>query len=277
MFEPNRVLRDKDAGAGAGAGAGGGGGATPPWYGDDAHKGLVETKGFKGVGDVITWGTNLEKLIGADKAGRTVVLPKDANDADGIKAFRAKIGVPEKVDGYKSPGDKFKVDDPMWAPVTAAALKHGISVDAFGGFIPDVLAAMDAIIEKQNSEAKKASDAALTALKGEWGDKFDANAEIGRRYVKALGLEDSDLAAIEGALGTSKFLKVFHAGGVKLGEAGGAGGGAEGGSGGVTKEQAQAKLDEARLARLDNKLTDVAYMAIVDKYGPIAHPTPKAA
>jgi hypothetical protein len=271
MFHRNRILRAEVDGGGGG----GGGAPTPLWYGDEAHKPVVEAKGFNGPGDVINWGVNLEKLLGAEKAGRTVVLPKDDKDADGIKAFRAKIGVPEKVDGYKV-HEKLK-DDPMLPAAQAAALKHGIPASAFEGFIADVIGAFTELDTTSTATAKAASEKEVLALRGEWGDKFDANAEMGRRFLKTLGVTDDQAKSIEEAIGTTSFLKMFHAGGTKLGELPGAGGGAEGGGGGVTREQAIAKLAEARTQRLENKLTDKQYEELALKYGPIAHPEPKAA
>lgn len=267
MFTRNQILKAE--------GDGGGTGSTPPWYGSDANKAVVEQNGFKSVDDVIQWGTNAQKLIGLDRAGRTVVLPKDDKDLDGIKAFRSKIGVPEKVDGYKAP-DSMK-NDPLWGPAADLALKHGIPASAFDGFINGIMAAATEMQTKSGGEAKTAAEKALNDLKGEWGDKFNANAELARRYVKTLGIEDADLGAIEGALGTTKFLKMFHAGGTKLGEAGGAGGGNEGGGGGITKDQAVAKLNDARAQRVENKLTDAQFQEIAGKYGPIAYPEPKVA
>jgi hypothetical protein len=64
-----------------------------PWYSDE-HKPYVEGKGWKGPNDVITSVRNLETLVGMDRAGRAIYKPKDANDAEGLKAFRTALGVP---------------------------------------------------------------------------------------------------------------------------------------------------------------------------------------
>ncbi|MET0659134.1 MAG: hypothetical protein ABW110_13365, partial [Steroidobacteraceae bacterium] len=88
--------------AAAAAAAAAGAAANQPWF-PEAHKSLVETKGFKSVEDVFNWGINAEKLIGLDRAGRTVVLPKDEADVEGRKAYYAKIGVPESADKYELP------------------------------------------------------------------------------------------------------------------------------------------------------------------------------
>ncbi|HQQ71498.1 MAG TPA: hypothetical protein PLL92_14465, partial [Alicycliphilus sp.] len=90
------------AGAGAGsAGAGDAGGNPAPWFSsfqDAGVKSWAESKGFKDPETAVASAWNLEKLIGADRNGRTVVLPKYDKDVEGIKAFRAKLGVPDSPD-----------------------------------------------------------------------------------------------------------------------------------------------------------------------------------
>ena len=110
------------------------------WHGD-SHKDFVAGKGWKTGDDAITGYQNLEKLIGAEKAGRSVVLPKDENDVEGNKAFRAKLGVPEKVDGYAIPEAYREAlkDDALMPHVAAAALKHGLTPKQYEGFLADVL------------------------------------------------------------------------------------------------------------------------------------------
>jgi hypothetical protein len=109
-------------------GAGGGGGApspspaapapspapspspAPAWYGSDANKAVVEAKQFKTVDEVFNWGVNAEKLIGAERAGRTrgpaegrqgrrrhQGLPLEARRARGGRQVRAPV--PEGQDG----------------------------------------------------------------------------------------------------------------------------------------------------------------------------------
>ena len=71
-----------------------GGDGGQPWFAGFQNaeaKTFVESKGFKDPESLVTSYANMEKLLGADRAGRTVVLPKDANDAEGLKAFRAKM------------------------------------------------------------------------------------------------------------------------------------------------------------------------------------------
>lgn len=249
-----------------GKGGGGGTGDTPaPWYGSNPEtKAYVEAKGFKDGESAIGSYRNLETLIGADKAGRTVVLPKDEKDADGIKAYRSKIGVPDKPEGYAVP-EGLK-DDPVWPLATSAALKHGLPAKEFASFLGDFLAGVKQRNADAETKAKTESETELAALNAEWGDKAAANSELARRVVRAGGIDEADLSKMETALGTTKFLKMFHALGTKLGEPGATG--TDGGAGGNVAD-AQAKLNDLRQRRMDNKISDVEFAKEADRLGRI--------
>jgi hypothetical protein len=137
------------------------------WY-PEAHKSIVETKGWKTPGDALESYVNLEKLIGADKAGRTVVLPKDENDVEGRKAFYAKLGVPESADKYELPlpdgdSDELAKAAADWfhkagVPKTAAQQITKAWNDHISGMV------------KAQEEAEKAqADTELAQLKSTWG------------------------------------------------------------------------------------------------------------
>ena len=66
------------------------------WY--DAFpedvRGLVQNKGWQSPVDAIQSYTNLEKFLGADKAGRGLVLPKDDAGADEWGQVYDRLGRP---------------------------------------------------------------------------------------------------------------------------------------------------------------------------------------
>lgn len=270
MYRTNRLTMAPD-----GSGGAGGGGGAPAWYGNEANKSMVEAKGFKSVDDVFAWGTNAEKLIGLEKAGRTVVMPKDDNDAEGIKSFRQKLGVPDKIDGYATP-DALK-EDPIWGHATAAAMKHGIPAKAFDAFIADVLGAAKSHNEKLDADLKAAHDKQAADVKAKHGDKFDAKVELGRRAAKGFGFDDAKLDAWAKAIGSTDMLEFFIALGDKMGEPKAAGGGNEGGGAGLTQEQAAAKLKQLNADRVAGKVSDAEFQRESQKLGPLAYPEQKVA
>lgn len=241
-----------------------------PWYGE-THKPLIEAKGWKSADDVITSYVNLEKLLGADRAGRTVVLPKDEHDTETLKAFRAKLGVPEKPEEYELP---MPTDDSGEFAKTAAQWFHEAGVpkaaaqkiakqwnDFFGN-----------LLKQEQDEAAANSQRELDALKLEWGSDYDKRAELARRGANTIGakagLTQDDIEVLEHALGTGKMLRLF----AQLGEAGAEPQFVAGNTSGfgMTAQQAREKLDEMRQKRLRNEITEGDWLAAVDRYGPIA-------
>ena len=251
------------AAGGAGGAGGDGQGAPAPFFAGfqspDA-KAWAEAKGFKDPEALAVSGMNLEKLLGADRAGRTVVLPKDENDVEGRKAFLAKLGVPDTADGYSLPVPEG--GSPEFAK-TAADWFHKAGVppqaaravsEAWNGYMQKMMADADAAAQVESQKA-------LDAVKGEWGEKFGENSEIARRYVKVSGLNEEQLAAVEQALGTATFLKTFHKLGTQLGEASFATGDGQGGGFNAANAQVRQQLNDLRMQRIEGKITQDQFLA----------------
>jgi hypothetical protein len=244
---------------------------TIPWF-SETHKEFVENKGWKTGDDAIGSYVNLEKLVGADKAGRTVVLPKDENDAEGRKAFHAKLGVPETADKYELPlpeGDDgaFSKTASEWfhqagIPKTAAQAIATKWNEHFAGLV------------KAGEDADKAeSEKQLGALKTEWAADYEKNAELSRRGLKAYGekagLDEHDLKALELSIGTAKMLKMFHALGQSTQESDFAQGDQQ--TFNMTPAQARAKVEEIRAKRIKNEISEKDFLNEMDRLGPIAN------
>jgi hypothetical protein len=233
--------------------------ATESWFPDE-HKGYVENKGWKSPADVLTSAINLEKLLGADRAGRTVVMPKDENDVEGRKAFYAKLGVPESADKYELP-----VPDGDGGELAKAASdwfhKAGVPKGAAQQITKAWNEHITGLVKAQEDAAKAKADGELTQLKSTWGQDAQKNEEFARRgmtaYGKKAGLDDNDLGALESSLGTAKMLKLFLALGQATAEPGFAG---EGGGGfGMTKSAAQEKLAGIQSRRAAGQITDIEW------------------
>lgn len=260
----------------AGAGAAGGGG-TAPWHGGFAadapqeFQQWVANKAFADPQAALLSAYNQEKLIGADRAGRTVVLPKDANDLEGTKAFRAKLGVPETLEGYKVPAALAEAlkDDPILPAFAASALKHGVPAAAYEGLLTEVIAAANAQQQRVQQEAQGKSAQELETLKGEWGEKFTQNSEFARRFLKASGLEEADVTALEQSLGTAKMLKTFQAWGSKIAEHNFAGADT-GGGGQNARAVVNTQMSELRTKRIANQITEADYLREMERLGKLS-------
>ena len=245
-----------------GGGDGGQGGNPAPWYSGVQDAGLktwIETKGFKDPESVAMSALNLEKLIGADRIGRTVVLPKDDKDVEGIKAFRAKLGVPDSADAYQLPVPEG--GDAAFAKTAASwFLEQGVPPSAARNIAQQWNGHIKAMLDAQAAEDAAKSEQELGQVKAEWGDKFDANSELARRYVKASGLSEEQLSAVEQALGTATFVKTFHKLGTSLGEASFESGDQPGGGGFSTaKSELMKQANELRQLRIENKISEQEY------------------
>jgi len=240
------ALAGKMGGAGDGGAQDGGAGGTgdAPWYSTlptEQHA-LIQTKGWKDAGAVVESYTNLEKLLGADRAGRTVTIPTDKSTPEEIAAFHTKLGVPDKAEGYE-----IKIAegvDPTFSKMMAAAMKDA-------GIPKGAGEKLAAVYQQQEAAATTAflaqSDADMRALQTEWGADFDAKLETAGRGAAALGLKDRALRdKLERAVGTKTLLTWAHMVGEMTSEHGGPRLGSDGSKSAtftLTKESAQAKVE----------------------------------
>lgn len=244
-----------------------GGAAATPWFSQEQAD-YVTNKGWKSPTEVVSSAMNLEKLLGADRAGRTIVMPKDEKDADGIKAFRAKLGVPESPDGYQLP-----IPDGMDPTLAKAAAgwfhEEGIPSAAAAKFTEKWNGYIGKLVEQQEREEQAKSAQELESLRGEWGPNFEKNSEFARRFLKASGLEEADVTALEKSLGTAKMLKTFQGWGSKIAEHSFAGG--DTGSGNPSgKAAVNAQMSELRTKRMANQITEAEYFSEMERLGKLS-------
>ncbi len=142
---------------------------------------------FKSVEDALNGYGNLEKL-----QGRSISLPKDdASDEDKAKRMSeiyAKLGRPEKAEGYAIEKPVDMPEGLQWSDEAAAAVKtmaHDIGLSqpqmnalvAFDierqkGWVEKHKAAQAELADKQNDEAASA----IATLKAKWGEsKYEEN------------------------------------------------------------------------------------------------------
>lgn len=182
----------------------------------------TEAKGFKDPTAVAESAYNLEKLIGFDRAGKTIVIPDENSSPETRAAFNAKMGVPADPAGYKLPvpegqSDVFAKEASSWFH------ENGVSAKAAEGLTTkfnEYIARNEAAVMEA---ANVRSEQEFTSLKGEWGAAFDQNLELGKRaasqFIPGTPEErQATLGALEQALGTGKLLKLMASIGSGLGE-----------------------------------------------------------
>lgn len=261
------------AAASAPAPAGDGGAAAPAaaapaaapagdaWYSGITNQEVrtwTEAKGFKDPLAVAESAYNLEKLIGFDKAGKTIVIPDENSSPETRAAFNAKMGVPADPTGYKLPvpdgmEDTFAKEASTWFHEQGVSAKaaEGLTVK-FNEYIAKNQAAVEQAFNVKSEQE-------FNALKGEWGAAYDQNLELGKRAAAQFipGTADeraATLASMEQAIGTGMLLKMMASIGGGLGEhkvhADG------GGSGVMTPAQANQRIAELK----SNKDWTAAYL-----------------
>lgn len=206
-------------------GGGGGGQQTTSWADgfDQDTKQWLESKQLtkldaqKVLPEVVKGWRGAESKLGvpADQLAR---VPKDENDAEGLKNYLSKLGVPEKPEGYEiKPDEGMESDFPEQAAKWFFEMNvpKNIAKGLYGklkGYAQSTLEASEA---KWNEQADKD----IAALKGEWkGEEFDKNVELARRVRATMGLSHEETLSVERAIGVKRAAQVFSALGKTLGE-----------------------------------------------------------
>lgn len=191
--------------------------ATPngPWFAsvqDTDLRGFAELKNFPNPEAVLKSYRDLERHIGVP-ADRLLKLPEKP-DAPEWAGIRQKLGfaAPEKPEDYGFPD--IPGAHPEYSKAAAQwAHEAGIPKD-MALALAQKQSAWVQELEQAQTQALAASQAQeLSQLKSEWGNRYAASEEIARRAVREIapqvGLDEAAMSAVEQALGTAKFLKMW--------------------------------------------------------------------
>lgn len=171
------------------------------WYGDLSAnpelKAFAETKQFKDPAAALESQRNLERLVGVP-ADQLIRKPKDANDAEGIKAYRAALGVPDVPEAYGiTPQDNPASHDFVkWASETF------LSADVSKENAAKIVAGWNAFAVAEELRGKERDAVAfqngMAKVQAEWGTAFGERMELAKREMRAVShalgvrIEDGD-------------------------------------------------------------------------------------
>lgn len=234
------------SGAGASGGSGSGGNADGSGAGDwtvgldDSTRGFVQNKGWKGPADVLTSYQNLEKLVGAQE--HLVKLPTKADDVEGWNAVYAKLGRPEKPEGYKIevPKENGNPEFAEWAKGTFHSL--GLSAKQGETLVAKWNEMQAAAVQKQQQDFQASTETDNTKLKQEWGAAYDDKNKFADAAVKQFGMTQEQMNALRQSMGFANAMKFLSNIGEKVGEHGFVTGGQGNKSGAYTPEAAREKI-----------------------------------
>ena len=219
-----------------------------PWLPevDETTAGYVQNKGWDSPVKMLDSYRNLEKLMGADKAGNTVVLPKPDATPEEMGKFYERLGRPADPTGYKlSVPDGA---DPAFAQAAAAKM-HELGLpqkqgEALAAWWNEQVGTAQAGAKVQTEQAYQADD---LALKATWGAAFQQNLAIAQAAYRGLGLDPATVDKLQGAMGHKATMEFLHKIGSKTGEADFVtGSGKEPFGSALTPGQAKSKIDELR-------------------------------
>ncbi|WP_428668043.1 hypothetical protein [Reyranella sp.] len=260
----NGTAAGTGGGAGTGAGAGGGEtGSVAAWRAAIApeYAEVHQVKTAKDLNDIIKWGVNAEKMVGADK----LVLPaKDAKPEERDAALGAiwdRLGRPKDAAGYSFPEVKDRpyteADKALQSEFAPIAHKLGLTQEQVAGIAEfQTGLAMAGIKAATEGYAKAEAD-----LRKEWGNDFDAKSANANKalamVLTASGIPVAEFTTMKLADGTfvgdnPRMVKLFAAMGEAISETGFTGGSGGGGSGfGAFTSPAAAKAELDKLYAKD--------------------------
>ncbi|RTK93052.1 hypothetical protein EKI60_06460 [Candidatus Saccharibacteria bacterium] len=139
----------------------------------------------EGLNKALESHANLEKLLGHEK----VPIPKDVNDVEGWNRFSKAMGIPDKAEGYglpdaNIPADMVKAglafDKNKFAEIMHAHKVHPSAVKGiWNAYQQLAIESYKGAMEKH----QKTLTETVNALKGEWGDAYESNIELGQMVI----------------------------------------------------------------------------------------------
>lgn len=232
-------------------------GEKPPWFAErypaEQHD-FIKNKGWDGDPAILESYINLEKIMGADKANRTLLLPKEDATPEEREDFYRKAGItaPEKKEAYY---EGLEIPEQMLStPLVQGApdffQKAGVPKEMAQKVMKEVIAAETQMEQQFQTESKNQ----LQEIALKYGTKFADKAELGKRAATASGIDEATMDKIERSIGTAKMMEMFFHFGENMVEGTPPGPGEGGGN--------QFRLSTADAqTKVNNLFGDAAFMA----------------
>ena len=167
---------------------------------DEVTTGYAQNKGWDNPSKAIDSYRNLEKLLGADRAGNTVILPKPEADAKEWGAVFDRLGRPSDAKGYNVPvpqGGDQKVQESVLAKMHELGLTKTQGEELANWYNNMSVEAAT----QQAAQREIAFQQEDTALKTEWGGAYTQNLAQAQQGARALGLDADTIDKLSDTLG----------------------------------------------------------------------------
>ena len=159
---------------------------------------------------------NLEKLFGADKAGRTVELPNSDDDKAGWDKLYARLGRPESPDKYSFGDEGADPELVAWAKGTFHEL--GLTDKSASALMAKYRELETAKSEQMRQQMEHKHNEEIGALKKEWGAAYDTKLAQIDSVAQKLGLDNDAILGLKNAMGPAKACKFIDGLYAKLGD-----------------------------------------------------------
>jgi hypothetical protein len=187
---------------------------------DPATRAWAEAKGLQNGSFENVLGSyhNLEKMIGADRAGRTITLLGDDASPEERDAYFNKLGRPESAAQYSVALPEGVTDDTRLNMMRNKAHELGISDAQFSGLAEADAAYISATVQDVNDKAVISAADAEAQLRTEWGAAFDLKVAGIDVAAHKLGLSDDQLNGLREAMGPVESMKFVDSLNTKIGD-----------------------------------------------------------
>lgn len=141
---------------------------------------------FSSVDDLAKSYAEAQKRI--SEGFKAPVLPEDATEEQ-LKEYRAKVGIPDDVKGYKLP-ETVQVKDadkPLWDLFLTNAHSMNLTQAELEKVAPAYYAMEKALAEQQETQSKELQRANEQALREMWGTDVGTNMNVNEQYIESRG------------------------------------------------------------------------------------------
>lgn len=182
---------------------------------DETTVGYVQNKGWSDPKQVLDGYRNLEKLLGADKAGNGVVLPRLDADAKEWAPIWDRMGRPPAADGYaRLEGANPELQNNMYGKFHELGLTK-TQGEAVANWIAE-LGQQDSQQSEQQAQIQFQEED--MAVRSEWGAAYNQNLAQAQAAARGLGLDAETIDKMSEAMGHRATLNLLQRIGSRMGE-----------------------------------------------------------
>jgi len=191
----------------------------PDWLkdADETLVGYVQNKGWTEPRQVLDGYRNLEKLLGADKAGNAVVIPKAEADAKEWAAVYDKLGRPSAPDGYKvelPEGGDANVQSAVLAKFHELGLSK-TQGEQLANWYNNLSVESIKAAEAERAQQFQQDDSEIKML---WGAAYNQNLAQAQAAARGLALDGQTIDKLSEALGHKGTMQLLQRIGSRMSE-----------------------------------------------------------